>query len=289
MLYLITVSVLWGFSFVIIKGTLSTLDSNFVSFVRLALSFVLFLPLVRRAGITLSDKLRLILIGGVQFGLMYVAYVASYKYLPAHIIALMTTTTPLFVVIFDDLAGKKFHLMSFIAALLAVGGAGVIEFPDQPSMLNAYGILLVQLSNAAFAFGQIAYRRLMQSRAGLNDSGIFGFMYGGAVVVAGVFSLLATDFSRLTVYPDQWLALLYLGVVSSGLGFFLWNLGARRVNGGALAVMNNLKIPIAVSASLWILRESTNYPRLICGCILFAAALWVGERRTRSAQQSMSS
>ena len=33
--YLIIVSIVWGFSFIIIKGSLASLDSAFVSFVRL--------------------------------------------------------------------------------------------------------------------------------------------------------------------------------------------------------------------------------------------------------------
>jgi hypothetical protein len=50
------------------------------------------------------------------------------------------------------------------------------------------------------------------------------------------------------------------------------------VHEGALAVMNNLKIPVAVIASLIILEETTDYLRLLIGCSLFAAALWVNRR-----------
>ena len=45
--------------------------------------------------------------------------------------------------------------------------------------------------------------------------------------------------------------------------------------------MNNLKIPIGVIASLLILRETTDYRRLLVGCGLFAAALWVNSRNCR--------
>jgi drug/metabolite transporter (DMT)-like permease len=275
MLYLIIVSLLWGFSFVLIKGTLVSLDSNFVSFVRMLLSFALFVPFIRFAGIRLSDKLQLMLIGGVQFGLMYVAYIASYQYLPAHVIVVLTTTTPLFVTIFNDLYARRIHKTFFLAAALAVAGGVVIQFPDQPLTVNLCGILLLQLSNAAFAFGQIAYKRLMDSRKIQKDKNVFVLTYGGAVIVTGFFALATTDFHTLSVQPRQWLVLGYLGVIASGLCFFLWNLGARRVNEGALAVMNNLKIPIGVIASLVILKETTDYARLIMGCFLFAVALWV--------------
>lgn len=278
MLYLLIVSILWGFSFVLIKGTLVSLDSNFVSFLRMLFSFALFIPFVRLADIRLRDRLQLMLIGSVQFGLMYVAYVASYQYLPAHVIVVLTTTTPLFVTVFNDLYTRKIHKAFFLAASLAVAGGAVIEFPDQPLITNIYGVILLQMSNAAFAFGQIAYKRLMDSRKIESDRSVFLLTYGGAVIITGFFALATTDFHTLSVQPHQWLALIYLGVIASGLCFFLWNLGARKVNEGALAVMNNLKIPVGVIASLAILKESTDYPRLILGCCLFVLALWINRK-----------
>ncbi len=281
MLYLISVSLVWGFSFVLIKGTLISLDSNFVSFCRLLLSFLVFLPFIRPAGIRLPDRLRLMLIGGVQFGLMYVAYVAAYQYLPAHVIALMTTTTPLFVTVFNDMYERKLHRAFFAAALLAVAGGAVIQLPDQRLWANLYGIALVQISNAAFAFGQIAYKRLADGRNISQDKSVFGFTYGGAVIVTGIFSSVTTDFHNLSVQSHQWLALLYLGLFASGLCFFLWNLGARKVNEGTLAVMNNLKIPVGVIAGLVILKEHTDFARLLAGCALIGAALCVNRMSLR--------
>jgi carboxylate/amino acid/amine transporter len=276
--YLIAISFIWGFSFVIIKGSLVSLDSNFVSFARLLLSFIVFVPFMRPAGIRLRDGMQLAFIGSVQFGFMYVAYIAAYQYLPAHTLVLMTTTTPLFVTVFSGIYERRIHKGFLLAALLAVAGGAVLQYPDQPLSSSIYGILLVQASNAAFAFGQIAYKRLMDSKPDLQDKNVFGWMYAGAVLVAGIFSFAATDYTQLTVSTRQWLFLLYLGIVASGICFFLWNLGARKVNEGALAVMNNMKIPIGVVLSLLILRETADYGRLLIGCLLLGAALWVNDR-----------
>ncbi|MDM7997215.1 MAG: EamA family transporter [Acidobacteriota bacterium] len=278
--YLILVSIVWGFSFVIIKGTLVSLDASFVSLARLLLSLLVFLPFLRFAGLSLYEKLQLLLIGGIQFGLMYIAYVAAFQYLPAHVIALMTTTTPLFVAVFNDILAGKIHKRFFFAALLAVAGGAIIELPDQSLEASVRGIVLIQLSNAAFAFGQLAYKKWMASRPDLRDARIFGLLYAGAVLVAGAFSLAITDYGSLRLQPQQTLALLYLGVVASGICFFLWNRGACRVNEGVLAVMNNLKIPIGVVASLFLLQETTDYMRLLLGCVLFGGALWINHQHS---------
>jgi drug/metabolite transporter (DMT)-like permease len=275
--YLIIVSIVWGFSFIIIKGSLASLDSTFVSFVRLLLSLVIFIPFTRTSGLSWIEKLQLGLIGGLQFGIMYLAYIASFHYLPAHVAALLTTTTPIFVTIFSDLYERRIHKAPLIAALLAVAGGAVLEFPNQTIAANLYGILLIQISNAAFALGQIAYKRWMGSRPNLQDKNIFGVMYGGAVLVTGIFwSISATN--PPLVQPRQWLAILYLGIIASGFCFFLWNKGSRRVSEGTLAIMNNMKIPVAVVVSLAILGETTGYGRLFTGCVLMLVALYANKK-----------
>jgi drug/metabolite transporter (DMT)-like permease len=281
MAYLIVVSIIWGFSFVIIKGSLTSLDSNFVSFARLLISFLIFLPLVRPAGTNFREKIQLMGIGGVQFGLMYLAYIAAFRNLPAHVIALLTTTTPVFISIFSSIHSKAVPRSLFVVALLAFGGGAVLQFPDQPLAANLHGIILVQISNAAFAFGQIAYKRWMSSRPMLRDKNIFAFLYGGAAIVTAAVSLFATRYDQISIQPHQWLALLYLGVIASGVSFFLWNMGSRAVDEGVLAVMNNMKIPVAVIAGLAILGERQDWSRLIAGCVLIASALCLNERLKR--------
>jgi drug/metabolite transporter (DMT)-like permease len=277
MLFLIIVSIVWGFSFIIIKGSLTSLDSSFVSFVRLLLSFAIFIPFARPVGLNRLEKLQLMFIGGLQFGLMYLAYIASFHYLPAYMAALLTTPTPIFVSIFSGVYERRIHSAPVIAALLAVAGGAVLEFPKQPVTANLFGVVLIQISNAAFALGQVAYKKWMASRPNLNDRNVFGLMYGGAVLVTGIFWLISAA-NPFPVQPRQWLALLYLGIVASGLCFFMWNKGARRVSEGTLAIMNNMKIPVAVVASLAILGETTGYSRLLAGCVLIIAALYMNKK-----------
>jgi drug/metabolite transporter (DMT)-like permease len=117
----------------------------------------------------------------------------------------------------------------------------------------------------------------MGFRPKLQDKNVFGLMYGGAALITGAFWAISMA-TPLQVQPRQWMALLYLGVIASGLCFFLWNKGARTVSQGALAIMNNMKIPVAVAASLIILGETTSYIRLLAGCILMLLALGVNKK-----------
>jgi len=261
MIYLILVSFVWAFSFPLIKGHLTGLDPNFVSFARMLLSLLVFLPFVRLAGIEKALGLKLAFLGAVQFGLMYIAYITSFQFLPAHTIVLLTTTTPLFVTLFGDLSSRKFNALFFVAASLAFVGGAVIKYPDQPLRASLMGILLVQISNIAFAFGQLYYKQLSAKHPSWSDRSMF-----------------TTQFSRIQVTTPQVLVLVYLGIIASGVCFFLWNKGARFVNEGMLAIMNNLKIPLGIVASLLLLGESTDYLRLIIGFGLMAGAAYLCER-----------
>ncbi|MCB0265532.1 MAG: EamA family transporter, partial [Calditrichaeota bacterium] len=73
--------------------------------------------------------------------------------------------------------------------------------------------------------------------------------------------------------------LLYLGILASGVCFFLWNFGARQVNAGSLAVANNLKVPLGVAAALLFFGESADVPRLLIGGGIILAALLANEKR----------
>jgi drug/metabolite transporter (DMT)-like permease len=144
-----------------------------------------------------------------------------------------------------------------------------------PTAAPLYGIVLVQLSNLCFAAGQLAYRALMaRLEKPVADHGVFFWLhFGGFVVLTPLALPLALAEVPPAPTPVQWAVLAYLGLVASGVCFFLWNRGARLVNAGSLAVMNNLKIPLAVLVSLLIFRETAGWPTLLAGTLLILVAL----------------
>jgi drug/metabolite transporter (DMT)-like permease len=111
----------------------------------------------------------------------------------------------------------------------------------------------------------------------VQDGQIFALPYLGGFLAAGLVSAGLTDWSNVMISDSQATALLYLGVVASGLGFFLWNVGARRVEAGTLAIFNDLKIPLAAAVSLLFFGESADLSRLLFGGGLAVAALLINE------------
>lgn len=277
MVYLFIVSLIWAFSFGLIKGNLSGVDSTFVAFARMLIAALVFLPFLKLRKVSWSARLKLAMTGLVQFGLMYIFYLAAFKSLQAYEVALFTIFTPIFVTLIDDAFTRRFNPLHLAVALITVVGTWIIEGHALQSREVLIGFLLVQASNLCYAFGQIYYRRLMAQHPELKDRQAFGYLYLGGLVVTALATLLLTPLSSVTLSTKQILTLLYLGAIASGLSFFLWNIGARKVNAGSLAVFNDLKIPLAVAVSLLVFGESTNIVRLLIGGAIIIAALALNE------------
>jgi drug/metabolite transporter (DMT)-like permease len=283
MIYLAVVSSIWAFSFGLIGSALSGVDSFFVATIRLGCATLLFLPFLRAKEIVRVDRLRLVIIGAIQFGVMYACYMRAFQYLPSHLVAIFSILTPVYVVILHDLRQRTFSSRYLVAALLSVLGAGAIKAKTIPAGDFWIGFGLMQAAGIAFAYGQVAYRDWKQSNPQTNDRSVFALLAMGGTACAGIAGALLSDWSTLEVKPDQWKAILYLGFVASGIGFFLWNKGASKVNPGTLAAFNNAVVPLAVLCSLFVFGESQsidleNGIRLALGSTLILGALVVSQR-----------
>lgn len=276
--FLLIVSLLWAFSFGLTKGLTAGLDGNLVAAIRLGLALLVFLPFLRLRGLPLRTGLQLMGIGAIQFGLMYLAYNASFRYLPAYQVALFSVTTPILVTLFADAFDRTLRPRALLAALVAMVGTAVIVFQPGSAPASLHGFILVQIANLTFALGQVLYRRIRATCSLRPDHETFALLYVGAFALTGAVVLSQ---GQIQTYPSpaQWRLLAYLGLVASGLGFFLLNLGATRVSAGTLAVMNNAKIPLAVVCSLLFFGESADPFRLLLSLLLLGGAVWLAEKR----------
>ncbi len=98
MIYLVLVSIVWAFSFGLIKGQLTGISPEVVASIRLILCVLSFLPFLWLAR-SYQPNFKLIALGALQFGVMYLAYIQSYQYLPGYLVAVFTIFTPFYVLI----------------------------------------------------------------------------------------------------------------------------------------------------------------------------------------------
>lgn len=300
MIWLLTASLLWGPSFGLIPILMREpgMNAYTLAFFRMTYALILFLPLLRIHEITRRKRLLLTLIGAVQFGGMYVFLNLAYAHLLGYEVAMVTVFTPIYVTLLDGLFRKKHaSLLPWICVLLAVLGAMIIQYarpPESEGFWMGFGIM--QLANLCFAFGQVAYRDLLPSLRSFGDMYVFGWLYLGGVLLTGAaFLLWGEPAQSLPALREMsltgWGILLWLGLVPSGLAFFLFNHGALVTHPATLSIFNNLKIPLAMIVVLLLFRQwdaVSSWPRFLLGSGLMCAALaWNHFRTPRAVQNSV--
>lgn len=275
MYYLLLASFVWGFSFGLIGTELSSLPTGWVALVRLVFASLVFLPFLRPVSWRMGFQL--MFIGALEFGIMYWCYLSAFSYLPSHEVALFTVFTPLYVVLIFALWNKRWGILPLCSAILAVLGGVLIYYRQgMASEQEMMGFWLVQISNICFALGQIWYVRV-KKKEGIHEGekSMFAYLYIGAVCVIlplGLWEMGTIRGGIISISWTQWGVMLYLGVIASGVCFFLWNKGARLVNSTQLAVMNNVKIPLAAFISLFFFNEVGDYSVIVGSLVLMLAA-----------------
>ncbi|MGB1319520.1 MAG: carboxylate/amino acid/amine transporter [Vibrio gallaecicus] len=278
MSYLAAVTLLWAFSFSLIGVYLAgQVDAWFSVLMRVALAGLVFLPFLKFRNVPKPLIAKLMAIGGIQLGLMYCFYYQSFLLLSVPEVLLFTVFTPIYVTLFYDFLKGRFSPWYLVTAAIAVVGAVFIKFAGINENF-LMGFLVVQGANLCFAIGQVSYKVVMEKESiDLPQHTIFGYFYLGALCVASVAFMLLGNPDKLPTTPLQWGVLIYLGLIASGLGYFVWNKGACMVNAGALAVMNNALVPAGLVVNILIWNRDVDLVRLSIGGGIILLSLWVNE------------
>ncbi|KID57451.1 membrane protein [Pseudoalteromonas luteoviolacea] len=275
MYYLSFVTLIWAFSFSLIGVYLAgQVDTWFSAFSRVAIALLIFLPFTKLSNVTARVALTLMAIGAIQIGLMYGFYYHSFLYLSVPEVLLFTVMTPVYITVINDLLERKLQLHYLFVALLATAGAITIRQAN----INEdfwFGLLLVQGANVCFALGQVLYKRLPTQTPLPAQHTCFGFFFLGALIVTGLSYVLLGNSEKLPTTEFQWGILIYLGLIASGLGYFLWNKGATLVSVGNLAIMNNVLIPAGVLVNVIIWNRQADLLSLSLGSGIICTALFI--------------
>ncbi|MFJ3466552.1 carboxylate/amino acid/amine transporter [Pseudomonas sp. NPDC090201] len=277
--YLLFVTLIQAFSFSLIGVYLAGhVDSYLAVLIRVVLAGLVFIPLTRWRQVEPRFMRGMLLIGALQFGVTYVCLYLSFRVLTVPEVLLFTILTPLHVTLIEDALNRRFNPWGLLAAIIAVLGAVIIRY-DRIDSNFLGGFLLLQLANFTYAAGQVLYKHLVARHpSDLPHYRRFGYFYLGALAVALPAFLLFGNPQHLPEGPQQWGVLLFLGLISTALGMYWWNKGACLVNGGTLAVMNNLHVPVGLLINLLIWGRNEDLGKLFFGGLVIVFSVWISRR-----------
>lgn len=278
--FLIITTVIWSFSFSLIGIYLAgKVDPWFCILMRVGLATLVFLPFFRIRGSNLKLKpiMAFMAAGACQLGIMYLFYYQSFLYLTVPEVLLFGITMPIYVtLIYDLIRGSRLRVGYLFSAFLAVIGAGVINY-SHPGEKFWLGLVIIQIANFFFALGQVGYKRAMELYPMPARQGSAWF-YLGALFIALIAWLFMGDVSAFPTTSLQWGILVWLGLGASGLGYFMWNYGAGKVDSGTLAIMNNAMIPVGLMVNYLIWQETPEWWKTVTGGAILVLSLWIHKK-----------
>ena len=139
-------TLIWAFSFGLIGNTLKGIDPLQIADTRLLFALIAFLPFIKLRNTNGKEKWQLILLGALQYGVMYTCYLSALRFLPSHRVALFSVFTPLYIVIINDLRQRSFTPWYLLATILSVFGAAIIKMGSIDSSDIWIGCGLMQIA-----------------------------------------------------------------------------------------------------------------------------------------------
>ncbi|KKI91223.1 membrane protein [Bacillus sp. SA1-12] len=233
-LYLILASSIWGGMYVVVKVVVSVIPPLELVWLRYLVAIVALLII----GFITKQKWRIekryfliiIAIGIIGNTISIVAQETGTMLSTAQMGAIITSSTPAFMVVFARLILKeRLTLKKGISVCLAtIGVLFIVGIGDVNSSSTLGGIALF-IAALTWAFMSVLVKRLPS-----NYSQIVVTTYSILVALIVLTPFVLPRLHEINIYqltePTIWGGLLYLGVVSTASGFLLWNRGLQMLN-----------------------------------------------------------
>ena len=166
------------------------------------------------------------------------------------------------------LLGEKITPQKLAALVCALTGACLISGQAVISGLSLWGLLYAVLSAFSYAVMVLANKKA-RSITGMKNAALQLFFCAATVVL---FCLLRSI--RFTVLSGDWLPILWLGLVNTGLGCFFYFSSIGKLPAQSVAVCGYIEPLSAVLLSALILRESLSGIQLLGAALIIGGALF---------------
>jgi drug/metabolite transporter (DMT)-like permease len=272
-LYLFLAAAFWGGTYVATKYVLAGMGPFALVLVRYAMASLVLVPLlllVRVERPSGREMRSLALLGFVGLTLTHSLQFAGTALSSAHAGSLLTSSSPVFMVLFAALLLSERITVRMVVALV-LAGIGVIAVIGPggtgagPSAL--VGDVLLVAAGVTWALYSVLVRRYsarVSSFALTTYVSVFGALFA---LPLGVPDLLRTR----PLGGAAWLAILYVGLVSTILAYYLWNRGLQLIEAGAGSVFFFAQ-PLTGTFFAWLLLRE----QLTAGFFLGAALILAG-------------
>ncbi len=274
---------IWGGMYVVSKVVLDIIPPFSLLTLRLILGILVlwvWLRLRGRTGFSRRQTLQVIGVGFVGYGVSLGFQFVGTKLSTASNGALVTSATPAFVLLFAAwLLRERITPRRLLA--LALATLGVVAVIDPRTARLSSELFLGNLSLVAagltWALYSVLVRKVTRSLDVLSST--FVFFWGGLFISlpASAWELSTGPVGRITV--GVLLGVLYLGVISTALAMYLWNLAFATLEAGVASLTFFAQPVVGAALGALFLKEHISLLFLIGG-VLIGLGLWVAARES---------
>lgn len=284
-MYLSLASSIWGGTFVVSKYILNYIPPLTLITLRYILAvlalfiFIKFISKEKLKKITKKDGFLFLLIGFIGYFLSISLQFLGTKLTDAHTGSVLTASTPAFTIIFAKLILKeKITLKKIISLLIASLGVLVVIGYGGSNGFNFLGDLA--LIGAAITWALLS---VLVKIASKNNSSLIVTAY--AIFIGLIFTIPFTVF-ELKSTPVTYinlniiLGLIYIGVISTAIAFFLWNKGLEMVDTGIGSLFFFFQPLVGSFLGWFLLNEKLGMNFFIGGVLILSSVFVVSYEKT---------
>jgi len=267
----ISVPLIWGTGFVVAKGAIS----EFPPILLMAFRFlVTSLVLVWFVKPPIGSLRALFLIAIVASAIQYSLTFTGLKGLDAGFAALIVQLeVPFLVILGMVLLGEKPSVRKWIGIIIAFSGVGLLV--GKVEFGNAWlSVLLVVLGAFTWAIGQVLVRKLEDIDGLTTTAWVAIFATPQLFLMSFLFEKNQLD-SALNANISVWLAVLYLGLVMTALGYYFWYTLIRTYQVERVAPFLLLLPVFSLAGGVIFLGEALSIMKVIGGLIVILGVAFV--------------
>lgn len=270
---LIIVTIIWGAGFVASEIALQTMTPFQIMAIRfLFATIIMAIPSTKTIkNIKKSEMKSGALLGTFLFGAFALQTIGLQFTTPSKNAFLTATNVVIVPFIAFIILKKKTSKQNIIGALLAIIGAGVLSIQSDFSL--GIGDTLTLLGAVCFAF-QIFLTGEFVSKIHANTLNLL--QMGTACILSFVGLFISGEFLQFTPSFDSILAVLYLGLISTALSYFIQTISQKYVDETKSAIILSTESVFGTIFSVIILKEIVTTKMLI-GSILILSAVIISE------------
>ncbi|WP_299091541.1 DMT family transporter [uncultured Metabacillus sp.] len=278
-IYLILASSIWGGMYVVVKIVVSVIPPLELVWIRYVVAIVALLVIgfITRQKWRIEKRyfLLIIAIGVIGNAISIVAQEAGTMLSSAQMGAMITSSTPAFMVIFARLLLKEqLTLKKGLSVCLATLGVFLIVGVGNLDLSSKLGGISLFIAALTWALMSILVKRMPSDYSQIVVT-TYSILVALIVLTPFVLPRLhAIDISQLT-HPTIWGGLLYLGIVSTAGGFLLWNRGLQMLNASSGGIFFFFQPVVGTVLGWLILGESIGVMFWLGSTLILIGVLFV--------------